>query len=155
MEPASIRDRAPHSLGHIPESRHAQWVLPLLSTALSMSSSLEGHVWVSTLRGTLRDMPGTKEGALLSSEARMERCVTGGGREKRVHRVGEAETLPEKDTRPPDDPTKFRSHRRVLPSIFHSPVTNSLVPGTSGSMDSNRKVLTWPLLTDQAQCWGY
>ena len=39
-------------------------------------------MWVSTLRGVIRDMPGTKEGALLSSEAGMEWCVTGGGREK-------------------------------------------------------------------------
>lgn len=75
-------------------------------------------MWVSTLRGIIRDMPGTKEGALLSSEAGMERYMTGGREGERVHRVGEAEKLPEKDTRPPDDPTKFRSYRRMLPSIL-------------------------------------
>lgn len=37
---------------------------------------------------------------------------------ERVHRLGEAEKLPEKDTRPPGDPTKFRSCRRMLPSIL-------------------------------------
>ena len=37
---------------------------------------------------------------------------------ERVHRVGEAEKLPEKDIRPPDDPTKFRSYRRMLPSVL-------------------------------------